>query len=181
MTDQKQLPQTLQSLISTLRRLLCSSLDADTFAISESRPAGDFLQQCTLVLQSQPENHSKARRAYTSPSSLRALAVVDRTAHVDEAAQAVVRARFSRRGSSPYAPDAVLVNEFVLEEFLACLLQHMSPYMAHENGSIGDSSKQKQRRQFAESQRILDTAEKSEEMRVVIRGSNGNIISVQNR
>jgi acyl-CoA reductase-like NAD-dependent aldehyde dehydrogenase len=109
------------------------------------------------------------------------LAVVDRTAHVDEAAQAVVRARFSRRGSSPYAPDAVLVNEFVLEEFLACLLQHMSPYMAHENGSIGDSSKQKQRRQFAESQRILDTAEKSEEMRVVIRGSNGNIISVQNR
>ena len=107
--------------------------------------------------------------------------MVDRTAHVNEAAQAVVRARFSRRGTSPYAPDVVLVNEFVLEEFLACLLQHISPYMAHENGSIGNPSKQKQYRPFAEGQRILDAAEKSEDMRVVVRGSNVNIISVQSR
>jgi len=107
--------------------------------------------------------------------------VVDRTAHINEAAQAVVRARFSRRGTSPYAPDVVLVNEFVLEEFLACLLQHTSPYMAHENGSIGNPSKLKQHRPFAEGQRILDAAEKSEDMRVVVRGSNVNIISVQSR
>ncbi len=180
-TDREQLPQNLRSLTSTLRRVLCSSLDADTFAISDSRPATDFLQQCTLVLQSQPDDQPKARRACLSPSSLRALAVVDRTADVDKAAQAVVRARFSRRGTSPYAPDVVLVNEFVLDEFLACLLQHMSPYLAHGNGSSGNSSKEKEHRPFAEGQRILDAAEKSEDMRVVIRGSNGNIISVQSR
>ncbi|TKA68423.1 hypothetical protein B0A49_08385 [Cryomyces minteri] len=176
-----ELPQTLRSLTSTLRKLLCCSLDPDTCAISESRPAGDFLQQCTLVLQSWPESHPETREACVSPSSLRAVAVVDRTAHVDEAARDIVSARFSRRGSSPYAPDTVLVNEFVLESFLACLLQHMSPYMAHENGSVGDSFKQKERRPFAESQRIFDTAEKSAGMRVVIRGSNGSIISVQDR
>ena len=107
--------------------------------------------------------------------------MVDRTAHIDEAAQAVVRARFSRRGTSPYAPDVALVNEFVLEEFLACLLQHMSPYMAHENGSIENPAKQKQHRPFPEGQRILDAAEKSEDMRVIVRGSNGNVISVQSR
>lgn len=108
--------------------------------------------------------------------------MVDRTANVDGAAQAVIRARFSRQGSSSYAPDVVLVNEFVLEEFLACLLQHMSPYMAYENGTIGsDSSKHKQRKPVKESQRIMDAAEKSEDMRVVIRGSNGDVISVQNR
>ena len=113
---------------------------------------------------------------------MRALAIVDRTAAIDEAAQAVVRARFSRSGSSLYAPDAVLVNEFIIEEFIARLLHYMSPYMAQENGSIkGDSSKQKPRKQDADSQRILDTAEKSEDMRVVVRGSNGSIIRVHNR
>ena len=111
---------------------------------------------------------------------MRALAIVDRTAAIDEAAQAVVRARFSRSGSSLYAPDAVLVNEFIIEKFIARLLHYMSPYMAQENGSIKrDLSKQKPRE--ADSQRILDTAEKSEDMRVVVRGSNGSIISVHSR
>jgi acyl-CoA reductase-like NAD-dependent aldehyde dehydrogenase len=106
---------------------------------------------------------------------------VDRTAQVDDAAQAIVRARFSRRGSSPYAPDVVLVNEFVLEEFLTCLLHHLPPYMAHENGTPDKSSKHEQHRLSSEGQRILDVAEKSEGMRVVVRGTNGNIISVQDR
>jgi hypothetical protein len=76
----------------------------------------------------------------------------------------------------------VLVNEFVLGEFLVCLQQHMSPYMAYENGSIGaDSSKDKQRRPTGEIQRLIDTAEKLGGMRVVVKGSNGSVISVQNR
>jgi hypothetical protein len=161
--------------------VLCSSLDADTFAISESRPGIDFLQKCTLLLQSQPDDQPKSQGFCISPSSLRALAVVDRTAQVDEAAQAIVRARFSRRGSSPYAPDVVLVNEFVMEEFLTCLLHHLSPYMAHENGTLDKPSKHEQHRLSFEGQGIVDAAEKSEVMRVVVRGTSGNIISVQDR
>ncbi len=162
--------------------ILSSSLDADTFAISESRPTPEFLQHCTLFLQSEPAEHSKARTTYISPSSPRALAVVDRTADVNTAAQAIVRARLSRQGRSPYAPDAVLVNEFVLEEFVVCLQRHMSPYMAYENDSVGsDSPKHRQRGPIGDVQRLLDSAEKSEGMRVVVRGSDGNVISVQNR
>jgi acyl-CoA reductase-like NAD-dependent aldehyde dehydrogenase len=110
------------------------------------------------------------------------VAFVDRTADISAAAHAVIEARFSRRGSSPYGPDVVLVNEFVLEEFLVYLVRHISPYMAYENGSTsGDSSKHKQHWLSMESQRILDTAEKSEDMRLVVRGSNGSIVTVQNR
>ena len=163
---------------------MVSSLDGDTFAISDSKPTdAEFLQHCTVVVQSQPDKTSASRRACVSDSSLRSLAIVDRTGTIDEAARAVVRARFSRAGTSPYAPDVMLVNEFILEKFVARLLHHMSPYMAQENGSVvAGSSKQKPRRQPADRQNdILETAEKSEEMRIVVRGSNGSIISVHNR
>jgi hypothetical protein len=43
---------------------------------------------------------------------------VDRTADVKLAARELVAARFAFGGSSPYAPDLVLVNEFVKQEFL---------------------------------------------------------------
>ncbi|MCJ1471564.1 hypothetical protein MMC13_000204 [Lambiella insularis] len=136
-----ELPQNLRSLTSTLRRVLTSSLDGDTFAISDSRPTdADFMHHCTLVLQSQPEGSVGARRTCVSPSSLGVLAVVDRTAMIDEAAQSIVQARFSRLGSSPYAPDLVLVNEFVIQEFITRLLRHVTSRMAHENVSLGGAS-----------------------------------------
>jgi len=43
---------------------------------------------------------------------------VDRTADLKLAARELVAARFAFGGSSPYAPDLVLVNEFVKQEFL---------------------------------------------------------------
>lgn len=56
-----------------------------------------------------------------SPANARCVAIVDRSADVDEAAKAITAARFSFGGSSPYAPDLVLVNEFVKKAFFeAC-------------------------------------------------------------
>ena len=113
---------------------------------------------------------------------MRVLAVVDRTANINDAAFDIVHARFSRHGGSPYAPDIVLVNEFVLEQFLTCVLKHATRYMANVNGSPGGhSSPMKLRNVAAGSTRILDDAEKSEEMRVIVRGSGASVISVQNR
>ena len=43
---------------------------------------------------------------------------MDRTADLKLAARELVAARFAFGGSSPYAPDLVLVNEFVKQEFL---------------------------------------------------------------
>lgn len=49
------------------------------------------------------------------------MAIVDRSADIEAAAQAITTARFSFGGYSPYAPDLVLVNEFVKKEFFeAC-------------------------------------------------------------
>lgn len=181
-----ELPQTLRSVTSALRRVLLSSLDSDTFAISESRPADkDFLRDCTVVEQTQPQKPLLPGVESTLSSSSRVLAIVDRTATVDEAAKAVIHARFSRAGGSPYAPDAVLVNEFVLDEFMGRLLHHINPYMARpqENGHLAKGpTKQKSRRQSENDQdSIFESAEKSDTSQVVVRGSNGGVISVQDR
>ena len=184
LADDKQLPQNLRGVTSTLRRVLVSSLDNDTFAISESRPTdADFLRHCIIVEQSQPQKPLQPASECTLPSSSRVLAIIDRTAAFDEAASTITQARFSRRGTSSYAPDVVLVNEFVLEEFIGRLLHHVSPYIARENGVPGKGSmKEKPRRRHAnEQENIFETAEKSDTIRVVVRGSNGGIISVQDR
>lgn len=57
-----------------------------------------------------------------SPSAKhRCVAIVDRSADIEAAAKAITTARFSFGGCSPYAPDLVLVNEFVQKEFFeAC-------------------------------------------------------------
>jgi acyl-CoA reductase-like NAD-dependent aldehyde dehydrogenase len=49
---------------------------------------------------------------------------VDRTANFDETAKALVNARFSYAGKSPYAPDIIFVNEFSKKDFLQALLRH---------------------------------------------------------
>ncbi|EGY19352.1 uncharacterized protein VDAG_09812 [Verticillium dahliae VdLs.17] len=56
-----------------------------------------------------------------SESQNRIIAVVERDADVDEAARSLVTARFSLRGKSAYAPDLVLVNEWIRKDFLAAL------------------------------------------------------------
>lgn len=54
-------------------------------------------------------------------AKLRCVAIVDRSADIEAAAKAITAARFSFGGYSPYAPDLVLVNEFVKKEFFeAC-------------------------------------------------------------
>jgi len=58
-----------------------------------------------------------------SPSRSRVFAVVDRTADVKLAAREIVAARFAFGGSSPYAPDLVLVNEFVKGEVLQAVVE----------------------------------------------------------
>jgi hypothetical protein len=64
---------------------------------------------------------------------------VDRTADLQHAARELISARFSFGGRSPYAPDIVLVNEFVKQAFLEAVVNESlrltgsdAPYM---NGS----------------------------------------------
>jgi hypothetical protein len=61
--------------------------------------------------------------ALASSSRSRVFGIVDRTADIKLAARELVAARFAFGGSSPYAPDLVLVNEFVKEEFLQATVE----------------------------------------------------------
>lgn len=76
------------------------------------------------------------------------MAVVDRTADITSAAEAVVASSFGFGCQSPYAPDIVLVNEFVKEAFLQALMKdavafqpNLTPLSANQIGDAGLSKK----------------------------------------
>lgn len=108
----------MRALTSILRQVLQHALLSETFAIASS-PVRDaaILDSAIIVDQNSNELWPKANQL-ASPSQSRAVAIVDRTADAKLAARELVAARFSFGGSGPYAPDLVLVNEFVKQDFL---------------------------------------------------------------
>lgn len=75
-----------------------------------------------MIDQNSNETWPRAN-ALASPSRSRVFGIVDRTADIKLAAREIVAARFAFGGSSPYAPDLVLVNEFVKEDFLQAAIE----------------------------------------------------------
>lgn len=72
-----------------------------------------------MVLDQAGNDTSKYMSVLRSPkASLQVLALVDRSADIVSAARSVVQARILFQGRSPYAPDIILVNEFVVKEFI---------------------------------------------------------------
>ena len=178
------LPRTLRALTGKLHQLLTEALDAEVFAFSDTRPSSSFLQHCTLVLPEEgPGEADLPHKVDTLSSRYRGtIAVVDRGADIDQAAAAVVRARFSRAGGSPYAPEIVLVNEFIMDKFTSCLLKHLSDQPT-DGGDVRNlplnATQQKPHRQNR--QDGLDIAGKSDGVEVIFRGSKGSIVEVQDR
>ncbi|KAJ5560667.1 hypothetical protein N7513_003066 [Penicillium frequentans] len=166
-----ELPQTMLALPALLRRILPDALDHDTFAITAQRPDGSFLSKALMVVQTE----SDAPSGILSPATARTVAVVDRTGKVAEAAQALVAARFALGGRSPYAPDVVLVNEFVMKPFVESIIQHASKYLAGENGEARQGSGSSRR------SGLLDSITKDRSARVLVSGSNWGIVEVQDR
>lgn len=66
------------------------------------------------------------QRLISSETGAAAVAIVDRTANVDQAAQEILKSRIAFSGRSPYAPSYILVNEFVETEFLDKLRRYAS-------------------------------------------------------
>lgn len=117
-----QLENNLRTLTRVLRDTLKTALHPDTFAIASS-PIRDtaILNSAIHIDQNSSDNSPKANQL-ASPSRSRAFAVVDRTSDIKTAARELVAARFAFGGSSPYAPDLVLVNEFVKQDFLQAVV-----------------------------------------------------------
>lgn len=133
----------LRATSNLLRRLLSSSLSSDTFGIASSRITDEELLSKAIGVK---QNGSNVRWPQTNelislPQS-RAIAVVDRTANVQLAAKELVTARFSFNGTSPYAPDIVLVNEFAKKEFLQAVVSECVKRGTNVemNGTLGQPS-----------------------------------------
>lgn len=81
------------------------------------------------MLVDQTGLHLSPAQLVSSPEA-RAIAIVDRSADIDAAAKAIVTARFSFQGMSPYAPDLVIVNEFVKKDFFQACTRYASQAFA---------------------------------------------------
>ncbi|CAK4034594.1 ALDH-like protein [Lecanosticta acicola] len=127
------LENNLHSLSSLLRRVLSASLDADVFAVA-SAPVKDaaFLSKSLCVLQNGADGIPRINQI-TTPAAAPVVAVVDRTADLTLAARELVAARFAFGGTSPYAPDIILVNEFHHKDFLDAVVSESSRYRPNDN------------------------------------------------
>ncbi|CAG8131677.1 unnamed protein product [Penicillium olsonii] len=162
-----ELPQTTSMLPAVLRNILPKALDHDTFTIVAQRPDASFLSKTLMVVQT-----GESYTGLVSPSNLRAVAIVDRTADVVQAAESLVAARFALGGRSAYSPDLVLVHEFVMKPFVEAVITHASKYLAGENGEA---------RTLSRKSTLLDTIQKERTARVLVSGSNWGVVEVQDR
>jgi acyl-CoA reductase-like NAD-dependent aldehyde dehydrogenase len=101
------------------------------------------------------------------------IAIIERDADLQLAAKGVASARFSLRGKSPFAPDLVLVNEWVKKDFLSALVQHTSAF-------ISDTVPKDPVQKLSKS-RFHDTILKENLGEVVFSTSEGYILNVRNR
>lgn len=158
---------------------MAESLDADTFAISTSRPtAPDFTSQCTLVLQAAEDiDQSMWFQILQSPQNAGSIAVVDRTADVIKTAEAISNASFALRGESPYSPRVVLVNEYICDQLLSALATHVSNSKTGTDtgftSSRSDTEPSHMRRQKG------TASTKKANIKDIISGSNGSIVELQ--
>lgn len=114
-----------------MKDLLLKALDQDTFAISTRRVKIPDIESFYLVDQTQSSSSLICKsNEIISNLHTRTIAIVDRTANIEAAAKAIVAARFNFQGTSPYAPDLVIVNDFVEKEFFEATTRFASQIFA---------------------------------------------------
>ncbi|KAJ6013005.1 hypothetical protein N7522_003360 [Penicillium canescens] len=164
-----ELPQTTSALPALLRKILPEALDNDTFTITAQRPDPSFLNKALIVDQT---GESNTNGGLVSPATARTVAIVDRTANINEAAKELVAARFALGGRSPYSPDLVLVHEFAMKPFVEAVIKHASKYLAGKNGEV---------RSLSRKSALLDSIQKDRSARVLVSGSNWGVVEVHDR
>lgn len=130
-----QLADTVRQVDSVLRTILSKALDVNTFYMSKSITDQSILDEAIVVDQASTATSRAFKSQLRSLENTRCVAIVDRTANIDEAAKAITAARFGFGGSSPYAPDLVLVNEFVKKEFFEACSRYATLTFAKESSA----------------------------------------------
>lgn len=178
------LVQTEQSLLRTPRLVLdviSQALDGEIFESTTSPVTdADLDHPHVRVLQNGTDSAHLAHHLVSDPEA-RVVAVVERDADLDAAAQELVRARFALRGRAPYAPDLVLVNEWVKREFLEAVVKHAVRF-ASDDGKrgVGLSGQGKSLAELVKTERGVNVLSWSSagavvdvEDRLVVEGSTG--------
>ena len=141
--------------------------------MSTSRPPTSFTRNCLLVHQTDEEiNPLDWSQVLSSTSAVGAVAVVDRTANISRAAEAISMASFSFGGKSTYTPQLVLVNEFIADSLLSELVSILAHNQGvrHENGS-----------RVGRSRETTKDIWKSEKIKIVASAVNGRVVEVLDR
>lgn len=102
--------------------MLPEALNQGTFAVASSSITNEALLASVVHVNQNSDQLLPYANQLLSLSKTPVVAVVDRTADVKLAAQELVAARLAFGGQSPYAPDIVLVNEFVKKNFLRAVV-----------------------------------------------------------
>ncbi|ORY71829.1 Aldehyde/histidinol dehydrogenase [Pseudomassariella vexata] len=155
-----ELEDNLLQVDAVLRKILPAALDINSFCLSKTIRDSSILEIAVLVDQTSTASSRSLTAQLCSSSITRTVAIVDRTADLQVAAKAITQARFSFGGTSPYAPDLVLVNEFVKEEFFEACSKYATLAFAKDsavkkvNGNRSEDSrkavaKAEERRQVA--------------------------------
>jgi aldehyde dehydrogenase (NAD+) len=150
-----------------MRKTLLVALGTDIFAISNTRPSETFLSKCTFLDQ---VDHDV--------SGAKVVAVVDRSANVAQAASIVGSSRTIFKGKSSYAPDIVLVNEFVADDFIFHLTQAVTSPVSR---SIPSTFLHPLKEKTESHSSIVKELEKIEGYKLVMSGANGSIVEIRDR
>ncbi|KAM5345124.1 hypothetical protein ACJ41O_010986 [Fusarium nematophilum] len=167
---------TKNSLLETPRLvlgLIQEALDQDIFEVTNQEATAADINHRHLRIRQNGSPGPALRDDLISDPKTRVVAFVERDADIRLAAKAITSARFGLRGRSPYAPDVVLVNEWVKKDLLRALLQESTDFLS---GPTDSRNKEK-----VSKPDLLKEIEKEGSANVLSSGSNGAIVDAGNR
>lgn len=157
-----------------LRKLLKSSLDPSIIGFTSSYATDNDLGPHHIrVFQTPAKVAPPTSNAIISSSLAGTVVVVDRSANLAKAADALVVAKSSFGGNSPYAPGIVLVNEFVKNAFLAALVEASLKFTT-KTDAVDAKPK-------ANIDNLLRTGNKTNEVNIIASSGKVTILDVKKR
>jgi acyl-CoA reductase-like NAD-dependent aldehyde dehydrogenase len=168
--------QTEQSLLRTPRLVLdlvSQALDDDIFETTNNPVEdADLGHPHMRVLQNGSGSAPLAHHLVSDPEA-RVVAVVERDADLEVAARELVKARVALRGRAPYAPDLVLVNEWVKRPFLEAAVRYAVRFAAVEG--------KKSPARTAPGQGLSELVRSEKGVNVLSWSSSGAVVDIEDR
>ena len=148
-------------------KILPSALDRDTFFISHIRLNNEQLSQIDLTVDQKSTASISDLKQLLSQPQTGTLAVVDRTANIGLAARAIATARLPPYNTSPYSPNLVIVNSFLVEEFVQGCIEYADSLVSSDEKSLSDGNLQGLESNSAEEELVIHTS-KTGNLKVVV-------------